>query len=124
MRWIAIVIAGLALSACQANKPLDELSYSELKTVADQIGARCEAQGITRKSPEWGLCVQQETNRERAARDNAPRLEFNPDGAAAAMNSASAGYYRAASTYNSVAGASVTCTTAPAPTGMVSYRCR
>lgn len=68
MRWIAIVIAGLALSACQASKPLDQLSYSELKTVADQIGARCEAQGITRKSPEWGLCVQQETNREDATR--------------------------------------------------------
>lgn len=72
MRTIAIFAVVATLAGCQ-SKPLDQLSYSELKAVADQIGERCKAQGIQPQSPEWSACVKQETNREQATRDAAAR---------------------------------------------------
>lgn len=69
MKW-GVFFAVLVVAGCQ-GKPLDQLSYSELKLVAAEIGARCEAQGITRSSPEWGLCVRQETDKEDATRSRA-----------------------------------------------------
>lgn len=69
MRWI-VILAAIAMAGCQ-GKPLNELSYSELKAVANTIGKRCEAQGITRTSSEWNNCVRQETAREDASRSAA-----------------------------------------------------
>lgn len=71
------VAAALVLAGCAADKPLDQLSYTELKDVAAKVGARCEAQGIKRGSPEWTPCVQQEINREKATRDAAASARRN-----------------------------------------------
>lgn len=123
MKWVVIAAAASMLVGCN-TKRVDEMSYTEVNQLAAVINKRCEDQGAKYPSREWDICTRQEVIREKTMREEAPRLQFNPDGAATALNNASAGYYRAASTYNSVAGSSATCTTVAAPTGMVSYRCR
>ena len=58
-----------ALVSCQ-DKPVNELSYSELKALSLDIHKRCWAQGVKDNSPEMKLCLQQEFNRESAMRAN------------------------------------------------------
>lgn len=52
------LLALLALTGCQ-SKPVNEMSYSELKVYAADLNRRCYEQGVTAKS-ELHLCVRQE----------------------------------------------------------------
>lgn len=65
---IACAVGALALGGCR-GKSVNEMSYSEIRTLAAEINARCEAQGVKPSSPEWKICTQQETNREIAMRE-------------------------------------------------------
>lgn len=120
MRLIIASLALLALGGCQ-TKQIEEMSYSERKALASDIQKRCYAQGVKPGSSEYEACARVEIQREDYTRRNAPRLEFNPQGAAVALQGVSQGYYRAAA--QNQASTSVTCTSAPAPAGHVSYRC-
>ncbi len=76
MRKILIIGAVAALvSSCQ-DKPISEMSYSEVKALSLDLHKRCWAQGIKDNSPEMKLCLQQEFNRESAMRaDNLQRRQ-------------------------------------------------
>jgi hypothetical protein len=63
----ALAVCGL-LAGCQREKPIAEMTYTEVKVLAAQIGDRCEAQGAKRGTPSWDICTKQEANREDALR--------------------------------------------------------
>ncbi|QNQ62523.1 hypothetical protein IB024_01830 [Brucella sp. 6810] len=70
MRYLLFVsIACVALSACQ-TKPIEEMSYSEKKALAEQIVKRCVAQGVKHDTPEMRDCSRAEVQREYATRQN------------------------------------------------------
>jgi hypothetical protein len=70
----ALIGLAVILAGCQANRPLAELSYSEIKLVADEIEKRCAAQGAPRGSSEWDACARQEITRENARRNRARQV--------------------------------------------------
>lgn len=69
MKIALMIAAALALAGCQQNKPIAELSYSEVKELAGVIRQRCEAQGVKQGGPEWDACTKQEISRESATRN-------------------------------------------------------
>lgn len=79
-RAIVLLLCG-ALAGCQANKPVEAMSYTELNALADQIDARCAKQGAGKGTPQYRTCFQVEANAERynrnAKREAALRLIAN-----------------------------------------------
>ena len=68
MMRIAIAAAGVvALAGCQPQS-VDEMSYTELRAYAVELGTRCESQGVLRTSREFEACVRQEFRRDEAMR--------------------------------------------------------
>lgn len=63
MKQAAAMALVLALAGCQ-TKPVDEMSYTEVKQLAGQIVDRCVAQGIKENTREMTACSQQEARRE------------------------------------------------------------
>lgn len=117
---IALVALGV-LAGCQ-TKQVEEMSYTEQKALAQQIVQRCYDQGVKTGTPEMNVCLQAEVNREKFKRRNAPRLKFNPAGAAAALQNTADGYNRAAANSAGM-NRTVTCNNVPSPTGMTKVRC-
>ena len=70
LKW-SIVATALALAAC-APKQVEDMSYTEIRQLAHEIGDRCEAQGAKYPSPEFEICKNQETRREVLRRAKAP----------------------------------------------------
>ncbi|EJB03750.1 hypothetical protein Rleg9DRAFT_2587 [Rhizobium leguminosarum bv. trifolii WSM597] len=71
MRAKLVVVAAfsLVLASCQ-DRPIDELSYSELKSLSLELHKRCWAQGVKSDTPEMKMCLQQEFTRESSIRSN------------------------------------------------------
>lgn len=69
MKALLAIAVVATLAGCQANKPLSELTYTELKQVAVDIEKRCADQGAPRGSPNWDVCTKQEVTRENARRN-------------------------------------------------------
>lgn len=70
MKRVVFLIPLLALAAC-VGKPVDQLSYTEAKALADTIIKRCEAQGVKHGTQEMKLCTDQELLRETSIRREA-----------------------------------------------------
>lgn len=97
MRRIAFsAIAFASVTGCVAEPPIDQLSHTELKALAEQIVVSCEAQGVKRDTPEMDACFRTESAREVARRDRAASIG---PAIAAGMSSYGASQQRAASTY-------------------------
>lgn len=64
---ILAAVAVFALGGCQ-SKPVEQMSYTELRAVAGQIQKRCEAQGVYKGSKDYDMCIRQEINRETSVR--------------------------------------------------------
>ncbi|NVM43185.1 hypothetical protein HWX16_23150 [Ochrobactrum intermedium] len=66
---LAIIVLGaaLSLSACQ-TKPIEQMSYTEVKALAGEIQKRCYAQGVKPNSREYDMCIRQEISREQSTR--------------------------------------------------------
>jgi len=60
----------LALTGCQ-SKPVEQMSYSEIKALAASLEKQCNAQGYARGHPEFKACVRQEFDREYSTRQEA-----------------------------------------------------
>lgn len=66
-RFLAVLLL-IPLGGCLRDKPVSQLTYSELKTLAQEVEARCAKQGVMRGSPEFEACTKQESVREATAR--------------------------------------------------------
>lgn len=65
-----VLLLSAALAGCQPlAKPVEAMSYSELNALADQIDARCAAQGAGKGTPRYRECFQIEANAERYNRN-------------------------------------------------------
>lgn len=64
---IAMCVGVLSLSACQ-TKPIEQMSYTEVKALAGEIQKRCYAQGVKPNSREYDMCIRQEISREQSTR--------------------------------------------------------
>lgn len=64
------VVCFVILAGCQ-SKPVEQMSYSEIKQLAATLEKRCGAQGYARGHPEFMSCVRQEFNREYSTRQEA-----------------------------------------------------
>lgn len=61
------------LSSCQ-SKPIEQMSYTETKALAQQLHKRCADQGAPPGSSEFDACMRQEVSREASIRnENAER---------------------------------------------------
>jgi hypothetical protein len=45
MQRLVVIAFGIALAGCNSSKPVGEMNYAEVNHLADQIRARCAAQG-------------------------------------------------------------------------------
>ncbi|NDV86779.1 hypothetical protein GTW51_08695 [Aurantimonas aggregata] len=63
-----MIVALLAPLAACTTKPIAEMSYTEVKVLADEIIERCNDQGVANGSPEMTICLRQEVGREDATR--------------------------------------------------------
>lgn len=63
-RPVIFMLLTLVLVGCATTKPVDQMSYSEVRDLAAQIDQRCIAQGIPRNSPEFPICTKQEAGKE------------------------------------------------------------
>jgi hypothetical protein len=64
----ALLLGALALTGCQSKPPLQEMSYSQMGQLADQIDQTCIAQGNLPDTPEFRMCTLQEVSREQYSR--------------------------------------------------------
>lgn len=69
LRIVAAGLACLLLAGCETT-PIQELSYSQRKELAQKITDRCVAQGIALNSPEMKPCQMAEVEREVATREH------------------------------------------------------
>lgn len=99
-RIVISLLCFAAISACVAEPPIDQLSHTELETLAEQIVVSCEAQGVKRETAEMDVCFRTEAGREIDRRDRAAeaRASIGP-AIAAGLSSYGASQQRAASTY-------------------------
>lgn len=67
MRLFVLGVAAIALAGCQ-SKPVEQMSYTEVRALAGEIQKRCEAQGARSPSAEFEACIQQEVTREKSVR--------------------------------------------------------
>jgi len=63
IKTACVGMALLLLAACQ-TKPVEELSYSQVQTLRDEVAQRCVAQGVALNAPNFQACFQHEINRE------------------------------------------------------------
>ncbi|WSG95343.1 hypothetical protein U8P76_23520 [Rhizobium johnstonii] len=68
-KLFAAAAISLMLTACQ-SKPVDQLSYSEMKSLSLELHKRCWAQGVKSDTPEMNACLQQEFTRESSMRNS------------------------------------------------------
>jgi hypothetical protein len=66
MRRVVLVFA-VALAGCQ-SKPVEQMSYSEVRALAHDINKRCNDQGVFGPSAEFDACTRQEISREKSIR--------------------------------------------------------
>lgn len=69
-----IVVVAVGLAGCQSNRPIAELSYTEVKELAGMIRQRCAEQGVKEGDPQWDACTKQEISRESARRNRARQV--------------------------------------------------
>lgn len=81
----------LLVSAC--NKPVENMNYAEIHTLANEIDTRCQAQAGPKGSPAYQTCTQIEVNHEvQTRRQNAAAARAFAEGMAEGMTAASASY--------------------------------
>ncbi|TLX12285.1 hypothetical protein [Rhizobium sp. MHM7A] len=68
-KFFAAAAISVILTACQ-SKPVDQLSYSEMKSLSLELHQRCWAQGVKSDTPEMKACLQQEFTRESSMRNS------------------------------------------------------
>lgn len=68
MRWV-LVVALAWLAGCQAVKPVDEMSFTELQALRAELVKRCTEQGAPPGSPNHRPCMEVEVPREIASRE-------------------------------------------------------
>lgn len=93
MRSVILIACAVVLSGCiPANKPVDQMSYSELVEVAKRVDQRCADQGVKKGDPRYDLCIKQEATRETSRRralynlSNSPSITCNRIGSATICN--------------------------------------
>ena len=65
MRAIVLGVVALAgLAGCEGQKPVEEMGYAEMQTLAKQIEQRCTDLGLTPGSPQHQQCRQVEAQKE------------------------------------------------------------
>lgn len=65
---VTVVLVG-GLAGCQSQqKPVGEMSHSEMQELAGEIAARCLKSGAKKGTPAMEACIKQEFRREIAAR--------------------------------------------------------
>jgi len=74
MKRVVFLLSLLALAAC-VGKPVDQMSYSELKALAETVIKRCEAQGVKHGTQEMKLCTDQELLRETSIRNEVNAMQ-------------------------------------------------
>lgn len=74
MKALIVIVIAAGLAGCQSNRPIAELSYTEVKALAVVIEQRCEDQGVKRGDPQWDTCTKQEISRESARRNRARQV--------------------------------------------------
>jgi hypothetical protein len=76
MRVGGLAVAALmTLAGCQ-TKPIEQMSYTEVRQLAGEIAKRCNDQGVKGPSREFSACTQQEITREASLRqENAERRQ-------------------------------------------------
>jgi len=67
-RGALVVGFGLLLAGCQST-PVQQMSYTETKALAQELHARCAAEGAPQGSPEFDACMKQELTRETSIRN-------------------------------------------------------
>ncbi len=81
---LSAVASVFLLGGCQ-TKAIHQMSYSELRTVSDQLDARCAAQGAPPGTRNYKACFKQEASREVYTRHaNRQRIRAIGNGLAAA----------------------------------------
>lgn len=75
MRYLAVVFLAI-LAGCQ-SKPIEQLSYTETKQLAQQLHKRCADQGAPQGSAEFELCMKQEIGREASIRNERAERKRN-----------------------------------------------
>ncbi len=63
MRVLVVGLLAAALSGCETKLP-SEMSYTEIKQLAQKIYQRCVDQGVAPNTPEMDACLNQEKHRE------------------------------------------------------------
>ena len=93
---IALFFVAATLAGCH-QKTVSEMNYAEIHALADQIRARCTAQGAVEGTQQGADCIKIESQYEINKRNRA-RADAAEMGAAIAqgMTNASAAYYAAA----------------------------
>lgn len=118
MRYLLVL---LVLAGCQ-TKPIEEMSYSERKALAEQLTKRCYDQGVKPGSAEFRDCAAVEVQREAyTRRANNERVRRGLRGIGAGLASAGQSYNRSAASMGT--NRTVTCRSAPAPAGMAKVSC-
>lgn len=113
----------VTLMACEQQKTIEEMSYAEVRALAVELREKCRAAGAT-EGAAFEACAKQEAQRERLSRQNAQVRRANAYTAlAAGMQQTSNNYYAASARTASAVPRTLTCTSAPAPTGMVRANC-
>ncbi len=65
-----LALAPIILLAACAEKPIDQMNYSEREELAQKLIKNCEAQGIDLYSPEMDVCYKIEVEREAKRRQS------------------------------------------------------
>ena len=68
---LAFTASALLLAACSSQPPLEQMTYSQTKELADQLHKRCAEQGAPMGSKEFDACMKQEVSREASTRREA-----------------------------------------------------
>lgn len=102
MRIVAIIICSIVLAGCH-QKTVSEMNYAEIHALADQIRARCAAQGAVEGTQQGADCIKIESQYEINQRNKA-RADAAEMGAAIAqgMQNAGAAYSAAAANRQTV----------------------
>jgi hypothetical protein len=96
MKKISVVVLCFFAAGC-AERQINEMSYSELVTLSQQIKKKCASEGAPQGSPNYETCWHQEVTAEDARRQAYARWREGAGMAfASGMSGVSQGYYQAA----------------------------
>lgn len=116
-----LMVGMIVLAGCQ-TKTVEEMNYTERKSLAAELTKRCYAQGVKANSPEFEACARVEVQREALARhENKARFNRGMAAMGRGFQNASDGYYRAAA--QTSANRSVTCNSRPMGAGTYTTSC-